>query len=435
MNKMAIIADDLTGASDAGVQLARKGIATRVVFDLRRLVSGTGETAAAESLVIDTDSRAVSAAEAYRRVKEAAARLRQLGFAHLNKKIDSTLHGNLGAEIDGVLDAFPFDFAAVAPAFPKIGRTTVNGHHYLRGQPIHQTEIGRDPKSPVHQSDVSVLLNTQSKRKSGSIGLDVLRAGKQAVLERLQSLLASGMELVVFDAETDTDLERIAELAETEHRILWVGSAGLADRLPARLGLPVGERRPLVIPPATKPVLLVEGSTSSITREQVGVFCQQPDVTAVEMNPLPVVQGGSAAGAEIDRCRSELLAAIGQGKDAALYAGSAPGQVAAANALGEKLGLDRTQISDRIADALGAAAAQAIENSELQGVILTGGDTAKAVCKQLGVTGLELLQELEPGVPISRLAGQRSILTVTKAGAFGTKETLLHARSVLKGVD
>jgi uncharacterized protein YgbK (DUF1537 family) len=48
---------------------------------------------------------------------------------------------------------------------------------------------------------------------------------------------------------------------------------------------------------------------------------------------------------------------------------------------------------------------------------------------------MQLLKELEPGVPISRLAGAGGLFAVTKAGAFGTKETLVHALLALKGVD
>jgi uncharacterized protein YgbK (DUF1537 family) len=70
---------------------------------------------------------------------------------------------------------------------------------------------------------------------------------------------------------------------------------------------------------------------------------------------------------------------------------------------------------------------------ELQGVILTGGDTAKAVCKQLGVSGIQLIKEIEPGIPLGKLVGNAPLWVVTKAGAFGNENSLLHAKNVLKG--
>ena len=62
---IAVIADDLTGASDAGVQFARRGLDTHVLFD----VCEPAVTADVDVLVIDTDSRALSPEAAYARVR------------------------------------------------------------------------------------------------------------------------------------------------------------------------------------------------------------------------------------------------------------------------------------------------------------------------------------------------------------------------------
>ncbi|MGE5675903.1 MAG: nucleotide-binding domain containing protein, partial [Mycobacterium leprae] len=116
----------------------------------------------------------------------------------------------------------------------------------------------------------------------------------------------------------------------------------------------------------------------------------------------------------------------------------APEQVAAAKKAGEALGLDATAVSNLIAAALGAVASDVLVAQPVGGAILTGGDTAKAVCGQLGVTGLELVKEVETGVPLSRLVGGLNGLVarlpvVTKAGAFGNDQTLVRATRVLKG--
>src|SRR5262245_12484195 len=105
---IAIVADDLTGASDAGVQFARQGLETLVLIDPRGLAADDG---AVEVLAVDTDSRARPAAEAYRRAREAAEAIGRAGFNHLYKKVDSTLRGNVGAEIDAVMDVCGFELA------------------------------------------------------------------------------------------------------------------------------------------------------------------------------------------------------------------------------------------------------------------------------------------------------------------------------------
>jgi len=91
--------------------------------------------------------------------------------------------------------------------------------------------------------------------------------------------------------------------------------------------------------------------------------------------------------------------------------------------------------ADRLVDALGRIAADAARSHRLGGLILTGGDTARAVCRHLGVGGIHLLAEVQPGVPLGRLVGNSAVqlLAVTKAGAFGSERTLLDALDRLKG--
>lgn len=432
MRQLAMIADDLTGASDTGVQFARKGLRTTVLFDLQNLPA---DTAAVEVAVIDTDSRSLPAPQAYHQVAQAARLVSAAGFTHLYKKVDSTLRGNLGTEIDAVMDVCACDLAVVAPAFPRLGRITVGGRHYLGGVPIDQTEIAHDPKCPVTQSDLLTLLGSQSRRKAGLLSLPVLRAGRAATRKAVGQFVAHGIQLVVCDAETAGDLQQIAAtLSECRRAILWVGSAGLAEYLPAVPGLAAGrDRAALSVSPSRKPVLLVAGSISSTTREQVTAVQRLPEVTAVELDPLLLLADEQAHSAETERCRSELTAALVCGRDVTLCAGASPDQVAAARAQGARSGLDGAAVANRVAIALGSVAAQVLATHDLAGVILTGGDTARAVCRHLGVSGLQLITEVETGVPLSRLVGSRDLLAVTKAGAFGSEQTLVRALHALKG--
>jgi D-threonate/D-erythronate kinase len=431
MKHMAIIADDLTGASDSGVQLARKGLATQVIFDLSHFsADGSG----VEAIVMDTDSRSVARETAYRRVKEAAAQVKQLGFQHIYKKMDSTLRGNLGIEIDAVMDEIPFDFAVIAPAFPRIGRTTLQGVHHLNGVPVHRTEIANDPKCPVLESDLVKLFSSQSRRKVGLIRLETLRAGAEAFAFAIRKLLEEKTELIVFDAATEDDMKLIAEhLSSSDYRLLWAGSAGLTDYLPEALSLPAGHERSEALPASGHPVLLVAGSISTVTRAQVAVFNQDPTVNGVEFNTVKGVASEDGAKEEMDRCFAELTAVLSSGSDASLYASSSPEDVRLSQEAGATRGITSTDVSNRIASLLGQVASRLIQEAKLQGVILTGGDTAKAVCKQLSVSGIQLIQEVEPGIPLGRLIGANPLLVVTKAGAFGNENSLLHAKHALKG--
>ncbi|MCY9664314.1 four-carbon acid sugar kinase family protein [Paenibacillus alginolyticus] len=431
MKHIAIIADDLTGASDSGVQFVRNGLQTQVIFDIEQ-VSKQKQTM--EAVVIDTDSRSVAPEIAYANVKEAALQIKHAGFTHVYKKMDSTLRGNLGVEIDAVMDVIPFDFAVVAPAFPKIGRTTSKGIHYLNGIPVSQTEIANDPKCPVKESDLVKLFSSQSKRKVGLISLDFLRAGKEQVYLKIQSLLETNTELIVFDALTEEDVQHIADwIADSSYKTLWAGSAGLADFLPKALSLPVHTSVPAQLPSGTKPVLLVAGSISQVTRRQVAAYNTESQVIPIELDTVQAIASEKGVQVEIDRCRRELQAALRSGSDVSLYASTSPEQVLLTKEAGSRRGLDSTEVANKISAILGAIASEIMKTAELQGVILTGGDTAKAVCKHLGVSSIQLVKEIEPGIPLGLLERETPVWAVTKAGAFGNEHSLSIAKKALKG--
>jgi uncharacterized protein YgbK (DUF1537 family) len=431
MKHIAIIADDLTGASDSGVQFARKGLQTQVIFDIQQIFKAKQ---AMEAVVVDTDSRSAHQEVAYTIVKKAALQIKRAGFKQIYKKMDSTLRGNLGAEIDAIMDVIPFDFAVVAPAFPKIGRTTSQGIHYLNGVPVSQTEIANDPKCPVRDSNLVKLFSSQSKRKVGHISIDIVHAGKNQVYKNLQALLEANTELILFDAVSEDDMQHIAEwLAESSYNMLWVGSAGLANHLPKALSLPTQSNYLGQPPPSKKPILLVAGSISNVTRQQVGAYNLESEVISVELNTVEAISSEEGLRYEILRCGAQLLDALTFGFDASLYASSTPEQVMLTKELGSRKGLNATAVSNHIADILGEISSWVIQGIELQGVILTGGNTAKAVCRYLGFSSIQLIKEVEPGIPLGVLTSETTVWVVMKAGAFGNENSLSNAKKVLKG--
>lgn len=202
----AIMADDFTSATDCGVQFATRGA------DTVALMAGAENTRALEYPVvaIDTDSRICRPDEAYARVFQAAKILNANGYRRIYKSIDSTVRGNLGAEIDAAMDAFAAEFALVAPAFPHYGRKTIQGIHYLNGVLITESIIAKDPIWPSQEADLCKLLAQQSKRKAGNLGLDMLRSNEADIPAFVEKRKADGVTLFVCDAEEENDLRLIA---------------------------------------------------------------------------------------------------------------------------------------------------------------------------------------------------------------------------------
>ncbi|MBV9168842.1 MAG: four-carbon acid sugar kinase family protein [Chloroflexi bacterium] len=406
---IGLVADDLTGASDAGVQFTRAGLSTRVLFEAHRPLPRV----AVDALSIDTDTRPLPAGQAYTRVREVAEALRSLEPRHVYKKIDSTLRGNLGAEIDAIMDAFDASLAVVAPAFPALGRTTRDGVQYVRGTPVAQTEAAQDPRAPVHESNIVRLLEQQSRRGAAHIPLDAIARGPTAFRPLAE---AQHAPILVCDAQTDEHLANLVSSFIDREDVVWVGSAGLAEQVAVRIEPGDGvARHPLSAPEGV--ILLICASLSEVTHRQAAAYAAQPDVVTVRVDPVALA-GIRSKEAELRRCGCAVSAALREGRDCALVVGTEA--------------VHSADAAQHIVDALGQLGADLMRQHRLGGVILTGGDTARAVCHAAGVTGIDLFGEIEPGVPLGRLIGEIQLPAVTKAGAFGSNDAVLHARRSLR---
>src|ERR671917_877124 len=214
----AVIADDLTGAADTGVQLVRAGYRTAVAF--RDALVPPAEDL--DAVVLDTDSRALPAGFAAKRVLEAGHAVRDARIVY--KKLDSTLRGPVAAELAAALEATGCDHVVVAPAFPSAGRTTVGGVQLVRGVPVHETEAKNDPRTPVREGHIPTLLATSFS------SIPTLSVEDLADPTTVQRTLEDA-RCVVADAARDEDLEVLVRAVPEPSKVLWAGSAGLAFAL------------------------------------------------------------------------------------------------------------------------------------------------------------------------------------------------------------
>jgi uncharacterized protein YgbK (DUF1537 family) len=367
--RLAIVADDLTGAADTGVQFARIGVPARVW-----LADGPIEEGAT---VFDTDSRSLAPADAAARVGALAERLR--GVEHVYKKVDSTVRGNVGAEVAAALGGLGRSLAVLAPAFPANRRTTVGGVQRVDGVPVHESAIARDPAHPVRHATIAAALRAQCELDVAEVPLGAVRGGARRLAELFGELAGDRVgRIAVVDAERDDDLAAIAAaIARVGERCLPVGSAGLAGRIAAAWGLSAGAA-PLPERPRAERILFVCGSLNPASRAQIA--------------------GVRGPGVEV------ICSDAG-----------------AADAV-------------TVAEWLGRAAVGAIDAGRPDALVLTGGDTARAVLGALGARGIALDAEVLPGVPLGRVLGGRldGITVVTKAGGFGGPDTLVRVQRYLQ---
>ncbi|MCE5282057.1 MAG: four-carbon acid sugar kinase family protein [Deltaproteobacteria bacterium] len=431
--RIGVIADDLTGANDTGVQFAKQGLTTLVLMGTHLTPGGLEE----DVVVVDCRSRALAPEEAYRKAAQAALLFKDSRFRFIFKKIDSTLRGNIGREIDAVMDTCGQELAIVAPAYPRNGRTTIGGYHLLHGIPLEDTEIARDPRCPIRESHIPTLLSGQTPRKVGHVGIKAVAAGQEAILEAMRERIAAGEQVLLCDIWQDEHLKMLAAAGMRLGKpLLWVGSAGLAEHLPPLLGPveppdgkdPAGARLS-----EGKAVVVLAGSVSPVTRSQVGMLIQRADVEWIEMDPCTLLQP-EAATHEISRCLDAALDAVKSGRNVVMTTGYGGDAVDKVRKEAFALGLPVQETAERIADALGDLGRRIAAGETLAGLVLTGGDIAASACSLLSATGIRIIEEIAPGIPLGMLKGGPfdGLKVVTKAGAFGAEDALCKAVARLK---
>ncbi len=390
-----VVADDITGANDIAVMYAKSGLKT-VTY-----TCGTRELFREEEsvCVVDTDSRFLPGQEAYDRVYQAVA-----GHLDCERYFDkqcSVFRGNIGAEFDAMLDALGESFAAVVPGYPANGRTTVHSIHYVHGIRLEQSQFRRDPVHPMAESDLCRILASQTKRAVGAIWAEDLDLG----LEHLKQMLAEAKKrygYVIFDTRSEQDLALIAK-AIADVKVVC-GSAQIAYYL----GL---EQRG-----ANTGVLALAGSLTPQTIAQTQYLAQR----GYPVRELPTER---IALGEEEQVFSQVyhLAAkeLSAGRLVMIHTSQRPEAVSRTKAIALAHGRSNVEISQRISELLAALGRKLCQDMGLEKCIVLGGDTSASFCRAMEISGMEILEEIESGIPLLRKIGSETYF-VLKSGSFGT---------------
>jgi uncharacterized protein YgbK (DUF1537 family) len=411
---LVILADDLTGATDAALAFTKLGARTDVWLDRPRTLSG------ADVAAIDLDTRTLPPAEAGARVR---AVLRGLPpGVTLVKKIDSTLRGNVAAETEALLAEREDKIALVVPAHPKNGRVQRGGVLFVDGLPVAETAFGRDLFAPVRSSDVRHHLPGCGTAVIAAPGI----LGNGGALAReIGSAVRAGARAIALDAETEDDLAAIAALDSDDGRYVWVGSAGLLEALAPRL---LRERFAAASDgfassaAAVRPVLFVIGSLSEMTRLQIARFAESGGVTEmIDPRTVLIDEGGSRSKASTQRIESALAA----GSDVLVALSSDRTDVEAALSMGRLHGFDVPTTSRELRERFVELVAPVLPKAGT--VVLSGADIARTFLRTVGVDAMRLVGEAVPEIPLAR-ALERDLSIVAKAGGAGSPDTY-HAIS------
>ncbi|MEM2904949.1 MAG: four-carbon acid sugar kinase family protein [Candidatus Bathyarchaeia archaeon] len=413
--KLAIIADDFTGASDAAVQFAAYGLKTVVSLSLN---DAAGFVQSYDVVSYTTDTREVDAADAYRQVKAAAETLLSFGFEWFYKKVDSTLRGNIGAELDAVMDGLGVKLCLLAPAYPAYRRTTVGGYLLVDGLPLAQSYYGADLTTSARESYVPRLVEAQSSKRVGLLPLSTVMKGPTAVAEAVRSMASSGFQILVGDAVTDYDLRSLAQgLLAAGPEAVPAGSAGLAAQLPEPLGLV-----------SQGPILILSGSPNPVSVKQTLEAQRATGAKLIDIDGRIALLDGEGR----ERTVAALLDEVRQlqpVKTPVILTTTLGENVAETRKKGCEQGLSSGEVGLKVAETLAEIAVKAAEALGFTGIVMVGGMTALAALRAFDAKAVELKGEVAPGTPLGRLLGGRwdGLPVVTKAGGFGAPDAIIDA--------
>lgn len=423
---IGVVADDVTGANDIGLMFAKHGYKVEV---FSRYSEVALNQVRADVLVLDTNSRYDQATLAYAKVVNATRRLIACRCRTLIKKTCSVFRGNIGAEFDAMLDAAGADFAVVVAAFPKNGRITKDGNHFVHGRPLAKSEFGNDPAHPMRTGDLREIIAQQSSRPSHLLDYRTVALGLPAIRRRIDQAKHEGGYLVC-DVTGQDDLKRIAAAAAAEPFLF--GSSALAEELPPfwpapEVGLALGD-----LPRDGVGSLIIAGSVTPQTKAQVA-YARGAGLATAELDTRLLFQDAAKA-AECRRLVDWAAAKVRSDQPVLIYGAHQPEDIEATYQAAGRAGLSKLGANQTVSRTLGEIARAIVEGTAVKRLIVAGGETSGDVCRSLGITGNLVLKEIQPGLPSGLSRGRHQLLVVLKSGSFGSADFFTQALAHLEAL-
>lgn len=419
---LGCVADDFTGATDLANNLVRGGMRTV------QLIGVPGPDTAVpdvDAIVVALKSRTNPAAEAVEMSVAAldwlkAAGCRRFLFKYCST-FDSTDEGNIGPVADALLERLGSDFTIACPAFPETGRTIFKGHLFVGDQLLSDTHMRHHPLTPMTDSNLVRVLGRQTDRKVGLIQHHDLQGGIEAVRARVADLRRDGYGYAILDAVDDSELHTAGEaLADLD---LITGGSGIAIGLPEayrRRGLLEVSGGANDVPAVGGRAAVVAGSCSAATLGQIAEW--EKDHPAFNIDPLKLADGKDVVGEALAFARARIA-----NGPVLIYASAPPETVKSIQAR-----LGRAQAGEMVEGAVAKIAKALVEEDGVRRLVVAGGETSGAVVSAIGVTGLHIGAQIDPGVPGTVTLGTAEPLALAlKSGNFGAPDFFAKALRVM----
>ncbi len=419
MLKTVIIADDLTGANDTGAILAQNGLKVGTLLK----TSDVDKFKSFDVLCISTNSRGMAPSDAYEKVKNAANLFTNKEELFFSKRIDSTLRGNVGVEIDSIIETLGNDtIAIVVASFPNSGRVSIGDFLLVNGVPLEKTEVAKDPTSPVKTSRVTEIVEKQSKYNVGYISLDKVLKGADIIKDEVLEKAKDNNKIIVIDACTINDINEIA-IACVESKLKFVAiDPGSFTASVANVIYKKDEKLK-----TREKVLCGIGSASNLTREQINFLRLKYNPLIVKTNTIDFLNEEKKH-KEINRVINEIIDKENNYNLLVVTTTTDESDVLDFSEIKNTYNLNKKECANLITDAIAEIVYGVINKlgSKIGGIYTSGGDVTEDFCTKIEADGIDVKDEVIPLAIYGRVIGGifHGKPIITKGGLVGTKDTL-----------
>ena len=406
--ELGVIADDLTG----GVKLASLLEAAGVHCPLVTSVAALGGLGDVQAVVVGRKLLALPAAAAVADAKQSGAALLAKGAKQLYYKysalFSSTERGNIGPVAEALMQLTRTDEVLFCPARPERNATVYQGRLFLGTQMLHETPRRNDPVTPMTNSNLVEVLQSQSQVKVGLLNHRTMREGRAAGERFIAEEAEAGTRFFIVDVIDGADLAQVAALAADAR--LVTGSDDLPVALARQWPVPRSERPPITLPPPG-PVAVIAGSCTPKTSRQLARFEAHHPVFRIDVVKAagdPAFVERILEWADAHPTSPALAVATTADADGVRRAQAKLGQEGASTLAEDTLG----------------KVAQRLQARGVCKFIIAGGETSGAVMAALGIDRVQVApyDELEGG--LCQTTDDDTLHLVLKAGAAGSEDFL-----------
>ncbi|MBW4888995.1 four-carbon acid sugar kinase family protein [Mucilaginibacter sp. HMF5004] len=429
MNKqnllLAYYGDDFTGSTDALEFLSRAGIKT-VLFIDAPTPGQLSRYQGLQAIGVAGMTRAMPPAEMEAELLPAFEAVKQLGAPHVHYKVCSTFDssptiGSIGKAADVGASVFNAPFIPLLVAAPALGRYCAFGNLFARmgigstGEIFRldrHPSMSKHPVTPADESDLRLHLSKQTTKTTGLVDVADLEKGADVAQAKLQSEIAKGNSVVLFDGLNDGHLLITAKLidtyADSDKPLFSIGSSGIEMAM-GSLWQEQGIAQPKANwphPGKAKSMLVISGSCSPVTAKQIA-YAAEHDFAEIKLDTHAV-----AVSADINTTVAPYIQLISElmqrGIPVILHTslGTADPRFANTYQIFSQQGLSQNDIRTKTAQlygtALGMIALGVAAKSNLQRLIIAGGDTSGFAARALGIEAVEMIAPLSPGAPLCK---------------------------------